>query len=196
MQAPPGRTRPNWALTRVARQCGDDVCQSCDLRYRPPVRISRANWGARGGAGSFLRYCDLHARQRCWCCDLCDLILQAKTFRRRFAPHADKGRRTPPTRWARRGAQHGCMYSSQSSHVWLCRFSIRLRELRPEIAWERAVACAVRAYGISSDLNPEAVATVHAKFSTAPARPERGSPRVSPARSQHVARPQRITTGS
>jgi hypothetical protein len=57
------------------------------------------------------------------------------------------------------------MYSPQSSHVWLCRFSLRLRELRPEIQWERAVACAVRAYGLASDLSPEAAATVHAKLS-------------------------------
>lgn len=55
------------------------------------------------------------------------------------------------------------MYSPQSSHAWLCRFSIRLHELQPQMRWERAVACAVRAYGYASDLCPEAAASVHAK---------------------------------
>jgi hypothetical protein len=54
------------------------------------------------------------------------------------------------------------MLCDQSSHVWLGRFSLRLMQLRPGLSMPRAVTRAVHAFALSSDLNPEQVATMDA----------------------------------
>jgi hypothetical protein len=63
------------------------------------------------------------------------------------------------------------MHQQQSSHLWLSRFAIRFLQLRPEVAWQRAVSRGVAAYAHASDLNPEAVARVNARVSTWVLRP-------------------------
>jgi len=54
------------------------------------------------------------------------------------------------------------MLCDQSTHVWLGRFSLRLMQLRPSISWPSAVTRAVQAFALSSDLNPEQMAAIHA----------------------------------
>jgi hypothetical protein len=69
------------------------------------------------------------------------------------------------------------MLCDQTTHLWLGRFSLRLMQLLPGLSMPRAVTRAVHAFGLSSDLNPEQMATIDAAVLHRAAR-DKSSPQL------------------